>query len=270
MRDVAATLGMSVRRVRSYAAFVSPARGARGELRFSFQDLVLLRTAKELVEARVPAVRIRRALAKLKEELPGGRPLSAVRIVADGRSVAVRDGETTWNPESGQVLFGFAVADLATKAAPAARRSAAAARRKERELDAEEWYALGWDLEAVAPSEARDAYRRAVELDPRHADAHVNLGRLLHEAGEVRAAERHYRVALDADPEHPTATFNLAVALEDLGRREEAIAAYERALACEPDHADAHFNVARLLEEAGRTAAALRHLKAYRKLLLGR
>lgn len=270
MRDVAGMLGMSEGRVRTYAAYLSPARGRRGEFRFSFQDLVLLRTAKELVEARVPATRIRRAIAKLREKLPGGRPLSGVRIIADGRGVAVQDGETTWNAESGQTLFGFAVADLATKAAPAAKRSAAAAREAENALDAAGWYELGYDLEAVAPGEARDAYRRAVELDPGHADAHVNLGRLLHEAGETAAAERHYRVALQLEPAHPTAAFNLGVALEDLGKREQAIAAYERTLEAEPEHGDAHYNLARLQEEAGRTAAALRHLKAYRKLLLGR
>jgi Tfp pilus assembly protein PilF len=269
VRDVAGMLRMSEGRVRAYAAFLSTSRGSRGEYRFSFQDLVLLRTAKELVEARVPAARIRRALAKLKPMLPGGRPLSGMRIVADGRGVAVLDGETAWNTESGQALFGFAVADLATKAAPAARRSAAAA-REESGLDASGWYDLGYDLEAVAPAEARDAYRRAVELDPHHAGAHVNLGRLLHEAGEVVAAERHYRIALELDPANATAAFNLGVALEDMGKREDAVAAYEKTLEAEPDHGDAHYNLARLHEKAGRTAAAFRHLKAYRKVLLGR
>lgn len=270
VRDVASALGMSEARVRAYAAFLSPGRGRRREYRFSFQDMVLLRTAKELVQARVPAARIKKAISKLKESLPGGRPLSGVRIVADGRGVAALEGETAWNVESGQSLFAFAVAEVATKAAPAARRSAAAAREKEETLDAEAWYALGYDLEAVAPRDARDAYRRAVELDPGHADAHVNLGRLLHEAGEVRAAESHYRIALDADPFHATATFNLGVALEDLGRGDDAVAAYEKTLEAQPDHADAHYNLASLHEKAGRKADAIRHLKAYRMLLLGR
>ena len=49
-RDVAKMLGLSVAQVRSYArlGFVEAQRGPRGELRFSFQDLVLLRTARGL------------------------------------------------------------------------------------------------------------------------------------------------------------------------------------------------------------------------------
>ena len=83
-------------------------------------------------------------------------------------------------------------------------------------------------LEATAPNEARDAYRRALELNPAHADAHVNLGRLLQEAGAPPAAVEQYRAALEADGGHATAAFNLGAALEDLGRKREAIAAYQK------------------------------------------
>ena len=42
------------------------------------------------------------------------------------------------------------------------------------------------------------------------------------------------------------------------------------AITADPAAADAHFNLARLYEKAGQDAAAIRHLKAYRKLTLGR
>src|SRR5207302_1264151 len=131
---------------------------------------------------------------------------------------------------------------------------------------AKDWHALGLELEVAAPIEARDAYRRALELDAHHADAHVNLGRLLHEQGLVEEAERHYRLALRESPEHATAAFNLGIALEDLGRPADAIDAYRAALATDPRLADAHYNVARLYEKAGKKAAALRHLSSYRRL----
>src|SRR6267154_1299541 len=53
-REVSRMLGLSVGQLRSYvrAGFLKPARGPRGELRFNFQDLVLLRTAQGLVGAR--------------------------------------------------------------------------------------------------------------------------------------------------------------------------------------------------------------------------
>ena len=270
-RDVARLLGLTVAQVRGFArdGFLTPSpagRRGRGALQFSFQDLVILRTAKALVAAHIPTRRIRRALKRLRLELPRGRSLAELRIVADGDRIVVSDGETAWNPESGQTHLDFAVSDLATRAAPIARRTAQAARAAEGDFDADDWYELGLELEAVEPAEARDAYRRALELDAHHAHAHVNLGRLLHEEGLVEEAERHYRLALRENPEHATAAFNLGIALEDLDRPADAVEAYRAALAVDPRLADAHYNVARLYEKAGKKAAALRHLSIYRRI----
>ena len=267
-KDVAKLLGLTVAQVRAFArdGFLAPARGRGRDLQFSFQDLVILRAAKALVAARIPTSRIRRALKKLRLELPRGRSLAELRIVAEGDRIVVSDGYTAWNPESGQLSIDFAVADLASRAAPIARRTAQAARRAEDDFDAAGWYELGLELEAVAPVEARDADRRALELDAQHADAHVNLGRLLHEQGLVEEAARHYRQALRESPDHATAAFNLAIALEDLDRPADAIEAYRAALSTDPRLADAHYNVARLYEKVGKKAAALRHLGTYRRL----
>ncbi len=266
--DVARLLGLSVAQIRAYtrAGFLSPARTARGDLRFTFQDLVLLRAAKGLLAARIPAARIRGSLRRLKQQLPRGRALSELRITAEGHRVVARDGGVAWNPESGQLVLDFDVATLAHRAAPLARRQAAAARRAEDDLDADQWFELGLELEVSAPAEARDAYRRALELDPHHADAHVNLGRLLQETGRAEEAETHYRAVLVDHPDHATAWFNLAVAQEDLRRTGEAIKSYNEAVAADRRLADAHFNLARLYEQTGKRAAALRHLSKYRLL----
>jgi len=267
-RDVARLLGLTLAQVRAFTrdGFLTPGRGPRGEPLFSFQDLVILRAAKGLVAARIPTLRIRRALRRLKAQLPRGRSLAELRIAAEGERIVVTDGERTWSPESGQIHLDFAVSDLATKAAPVARRTARAAQAVEEDLDATDWYELGLELEAVAPSEARDAYRRALELDAHHADAHVNLGRLLHAQGMVAEAEQHYRLALRDSPQHATAAFNLGIAFEDMGRIPDAIEAYRMAIAADPRLADAHFNVARLYEKVGKKAAALRHLSSYKRL----
>ncbi len=267
-RDVARLLGLTVAQVRAFArdGFFTPGRGPRGELRFSFQDLVILRTAKGLVAARIPTRRMRRALRRLRAQLPRGRSLAELRIAAEGDRIVVSDGEATWSVDSSQTQLDFAVSDLATRAAPIARRTARAAQALDQDLGAEDWYELGLELEAVAPLEARDAYRRALELDTHHVDAHVNLGRLLHEQGLLEEAERHYRQALRQNPDHATAAFDLGIALEDRDRVTDAIEAYRLALAADPKLADAHFNVARLYEKTGKKAAALRHLSIYRRL----
>lgn len=136
--------------------------------------------------------------------------------------------------------------------------------------DAETWFRLACELEEDDPGAARDAYARALALDSRHADARINLGRLLHTEGLLAEAEAHYRAALAVRPDDATAAFNLGVVLEDLERRDEAIAAYEQALASDPGYADAHYNLARLHEDRGDRAAALRHLRVYRRLTQGR
>jgi tetratricopeptide (TPR) repeat protein len=262
VRQVSEMLGLSPARIRAYASkgFLTPERGERGELRFGFQDLVLLRTAGELNAARIPQRKVRRILERLRDQLPDGRSLSAIRIAADGHRVVVRDGDAVWNPESGQSLFDFSVRELADRASPFMKE------RQEEDLGADGWYELGCDLELADLEAAQAAYERAIDLNPSHADAHVNLGRLLHERRAPAAAEKHYRAALRVDPDHETAAFNLGVALEDLGRVREAIEMYQEALRVDPDNSDAHYNLAGLLEKRGDKAHALRHLKEYARL----
>jgi len=261
-------LGMSSGELRGYvrAGFLAPERGPRGELRFSFQDLVFLRTARGLTEARLPPRRIRRALSSLRERLPEGRPLTGVRLGVDGTRIVVEDGTGRWQPESGQILLDFEIGELAQRGSPTLRAEFGEERAAETELTAEEWFECACELESGSPEEAIAAYRRALELDPAHADAHVNLGRLLHEAGDAASAATHYEAALSSRPEDAVAAFDLGVALEDLRQLPEALLAYQKAVRLDPKNADAHFNAAALAERLGRTAEALGHLQAYRKL----
>ena len=270
--DVTKMLGLSSRQVRTFveAGLLSPRRDKQGDFLFNFQDLVLLRTAKGLIDAEIPTRRVRTALEKVKDQLPKGRPLTGVQVFADGKRVVVQQGTELWNPESGQAQFNFEVASLAEKAAPFMRQAAAAARENPDELEAEDWYELACDLELATTEEARDAYRRTLELDPDHADAHLNLGRLLHEEGEFAAAEKHYRHALHARPDDATAVFNLGVVLQDLQRSDEAIEAYKSAIKIDADYADAYYNLSGLFEELGQTDLAIRHFKTYKKLVESR
>ena len=266
--EISKLLGLSAARIRGFVdeGFLEPAIDEDGEDRFSFQDLVLLRAAKGLIEAKIPPRKIHSALRNLHEQLPRGRPVTGVRIAAVGSDVVVRDDDAVWNPESGQALFDFTVSELAEQTAPLQRRMAEEAETQGDALSAQDWYELGSELEVSDPAAARRAYLKVLELDPHHVDAHLDLGRSLHENGELSEAQKHYRAALESSPRDTTALFNLGVALHDLGRLQAAKDQYEKTLEIDPEHADALFNVAQIYEETGDKPSALRYLKRYRAL----
>jgi tetratricopeptide (TPR) repeat protein len=263
--EVAKILGLSASTIRScaHAGLLAPTRERGGHLRWTFQDVLLLKTTRGLLDARVPAGRIRRMLTSLRRQLPGDQALSSVTIYADGRRVVAWDGAARWQPDSGQFLFNFEAAAVTEPAAPP-RPAAAPAGAGQR--TAEEWFDLGCELEASSPDEAQQAYAQALALDPSLADAHVNLGRLRHQAGEVALAESHYRAAIGLIPGDAIAHFNLAGLLEETARAREAVEAYQRALAADPDFADAHYNLGLLLDSLGRRTGAMSHLRAARRL----
>jgi tetratricopeptide (TPR) repeat protein len=267
--EIARMLELPRRRVRDLArsGIVSPERGPRNEYRFSFADLVVLRTARDLLAAGVPFLRVRRALRHLREQLPADRPLTGLRILANGRRVIVQEGLEQRDAETDQILLDFRIEELVAMAAPMSTPDFDSDRIDEAGMSAQDWYELACELETFSLENALEAYGATLQLDPDHADAHINLGRLRHEQGELARAEEHYRTALAVRPHDVTALYNLGVALEDQSRLREARNAYREVLLGDPDHADAHFNLAGVLERTGRKSEAVRHLKAYRDLV---
>jgi Flp pilus assembly protein TadD/DNA-binding transcriptional MerR regulator len=321
---------------------LSPETGPGGRYEFTFQQLLLMRTTRGLLEAGIPARRVRRVWTSLRRQLSDDLPLTSIRILANGDRAVVWDGTSRWQPDSGQFLLDFDAGEVAESAGgaagesaepasiaaaapggapsvrpwkaaatePAAERPAALAsgqraafaagrslgaerpgamegsrgaegsrvaersRAAERTraaaeapaLTAEQWFHLGCELESTSPIEARQAYLHALAADPGYADAHLNLGRLHHEEGELGKAEAYYRSASRCAPDDATCHFNLAVLLEDRGRAEEAVFAYEQAIARDPEFADAHYNLGLLLEGKGRRADAMKHLMEARRL----
>lgn len=265
--EVARVLNVTPIRVRTMvrAGLCRPGRHGRA-FQFTFQDLVLLRTAHGLYRSGVPARRIKRALGELLRQLPAERPLSGMRVYADGQRVVVREGRQAWQPDSGQQVFVFAVDDLARRSrvvVPAGRRTAKTVGR--RSENAQDWFDRGLDLEIDDPRAARAAYQRALALDPEMSDAYVNLGRLMHQLGDLAVAATMYRKAIERSDDS-VAHYNLALVLEDRNEPREALAHYHHAVRLDPTFADAHFNLGRLLEKAGKPEEALRHLLAYRRL----
>ena len=103
--EVAGLIGFTHDQVRQYVkrGIVEPKRGGRREYRFSFQDVVLLRAAKGLLDHKVPARKAISALTKLKARRQRQRhqaksralPIANWAISVIRRSWAATSG-TTW------------------------------------------------------------------------------------------------------------------------------------------------------------------------------
>jgi len=265
VREVEKLLGLprSVVRALVDAGFVAPERGPRNAWRFSFQDLIVLRTARALRAANVPKRRILRALTELRRRLPESMPLSGLSIGAVADQVVVREGGERWQAESGQYLLSFEGDPDA-----GALRILEAARPDERAPHAAD-AATDYDDDATGEENAEAAvraYQRALMNDPTRPDARINLGRLLHELGRYDEAERVYRGADAELAADPLLQYNLGVLLDDMERKSEAVLAYETALQGDPDFADCHYNLALLYEELNEPRSALRHLAQYHRL----
>ena len=262
VREVEKLLGLSRSTIRALvgAGFVSPQRGPRNAWRFSFQDLIALRTAQALVQANISAKRITRSLRQLRASLPASMPLSGLSIAALADRVVVREGARRWQADSGQYLLSFEGDPVNGSLSVISRP----------EPDADDMLERASALEAIDLEAAIDAYRRAIAADPGLMEAYVNLGRLLHEAGRLEDAELVYRSGAAFHPDEALLLFNRGVLLSDLGRKSEALQAYEAALRARPRFTDCLYNLALLCAELERPRDAIRHMAHYRRLTSGR
>jgi tetratricopeptide (TPR) repeat protein len=267
-KDLERLFGLPASAVRALARAgnIQPVRRS-GRLHYSFHDLVVLRTASALRTAKISSQRINKTLQELRSALPEGSALNKISLTALGNRIAIREGQTLRESESGQYALALEIVEEKGRLHVISRQDAAPKAEERRPGtggDPEASYARGLALEDSNPRAAQQAYESCLEADPGHLEARINLGRLLHLAGRFAEAERVYRVGAKADP---FIAFNLAVVLEDLNREPDAIIAYREALALDPQFADAHFNLARLYERAQDPKASLRHLLAYRRMM---
>ena len=256
VRDVERVLRLSRSTIRGLieGGFVTPARGPRQQYRFSFQDLIVLRAARALIEAKVSRKRIRRSLEDLRKHLPETMPLSGLSISAVGDRVVVRDGTSHFQVDDGQYVLGLDVSVEKGVLRVVERRPEPA----KNEDEIHDWFGQALELEETSPQEAIKAYERAVADDASNVAAWINWGRLLHEQNRLADAEKIYRRALDQCGTDPLLLFNLGVLLEDLGEANAALETYRSAIEEDPNLADGHFNLARLYEAQGQPQHGLR------------
>lgn len=72
-------------------------------------------------------------------------------------------------------------------------------------------------------TKAFDCFTRALEQDPRHFEAHYNLGNLYFEQDDICMARLHYELASEISPAFPNLYFNLGLVLVLSEEKEKAI-----------------------------------------------
>jgi tetratricopeptide (TPR) repeat protein len=233
------------------------ARKEKGAHFYDFRDLIGLRTVKQLVEEGVPANRLRRALAALREKLSQVQaPLAELRVFSDGKDILVERGGARLEPLSGQFVLNFETRELHERVRVMAGRNA------------DEWLATALQYEADGKTRAQaiDAYDQALCVDPRKLDALLNCGTLCYEDGNLKKAAEYFRRVLEIDPENALAHFNLGSVLEETGRPEAARLHLRQAVRLDANYPDAHYNLAFVCEKLGAYAEAQQHWEAYVRL----
>lgn len=265
--DVERVLRLSRSTIRGLinTGFVRPARGVRREYRFSFQDLIVLRAARSLLQSKVSRRRIRSSLEDLRRHLPETMPLSGLSICAVGDRVVVREGKSRWQVDDGQYVLGLDVSVEGGVLHVVDRKEETPAEPEPPHTP--DWFEKALQLESTDRRAALSAYEHAVKEDEGNIAAWTNWGRLLHEQGDLKAAEKIYRRALEHCGADSLLMFNFGVLLEDQGKTSAAVEAYQTAIGEDPSLADCHYNLARLYEALGKPQHAIRHLGQYRRLV---
>jgi tetratricopeptide (TPR) repeat protein len=152
-----------------------------------------------------------------------------------------------------------------SKTAKARQEEAIAAYRKAIELDPKDatvHYNLGFVLfEHGNLDEAIDAYHKAIELDPKHAAAYCNLGLALRLKRKLDESIAACRKAIELDSKNANAHNILGMAFEAQGKVDDAIAAYRKAIELDPKFADPHNNLGNALGAQGKFEEAIVHFR---------
>ena len=267
VRDVAKLFGLTAGRLRYWEKSAFIARSARvgDKLFYSFEDLISIRAAKELLDEGIALQSVRRNIEALRASLPRvARPLSALRIVADGGSLLVRDDHGAYEPATGQLQLDFEVSALRDDVVRVLRRGS----KPSNFALAYQHYLEGCRLaeEESGFERAEAAYKRAIELDPSLSNAFTNLGNLMYRRGQLAEAEGYYARALQLDPDQPEAFYNLGFLSFERGDVAAAVLNFKRALQSDPSFADAHFNLGMALLDDGQREEAKGHFQTYLRL----
>ena len=264
--DVTRILRVNARQLAAWerASLLSPASS------YTFFDLLQVKKVRDLCATHVRPIEIRESLVAMQKQAAGmENPLLEASAFPSGRHrVAFRHEGRLLEPIAGQFVFDFSPNEKVVASVPVTRSAGPPTPGELVSSDVATLFTRGVALEEDPrnQTQAIAVYERVLELDPKHAAAHINLGTLYYNRQDYRAAEDHYRRAVEIDPRYALAHFDLGNVLDETGRVAEAIETYLTALQLAPTYADAHYNLALAYEKGKEPRKALKHWQAYAKL----
>jgi TolB-like protein/DNA-binding winged helix-turn-helix (wHTH) protein/Tfp pilus assembly protein PilF len=124
------------------------------------------------------------------------------------------------------------------------------------------WWRGIWGAKTVKEVQvpASAAARKALELDPRLAEAHVSMGRIKYHNWDWSGAEKDFGRALELDPNNLDAHFFNAMLFMALGRLPESVAHIQKAEQLDPLSSTVQSGFGRVLYRARRFEEAIPHL----------
>jgi protein O-mannosyl-transferase len=123
------------------------------------------------------------------------------------------------------------------------------------------WFNLGGARRKTDRAGAREAFLKAIQLQPVFPEAYYNLGIIEQENGDANLGVVYFQKAIDQQPTYWPAWNNLGNAMFSLGQRERAAVAFERTLSLNPDYWPAQYNFAVLLFTTGKFEQAITRLR---------
>lgn len=112
------------------------------------------------------------------------------------------------------------------------------------------------------PDQARQAFEKAIAIDPSFAAAGISLADIMREQGDEAGAEQILRKSLEASPKSAAVEYALGLSLIRQKRTAEGMASLAAAAAHSPDDPHLSYALAVAMHDSGRPADAIQALKS--------
>jgi len=256
-RAAARILAVSPERIRYWVRrrLILPAAQRGRRYRFVFNDLILMRMAKELLPSRRHLQPLQRCVERVRALVEPARPLTALRLEHDDGVILVRQGDVIFEAQSGQLRLPFGRPRTAGKV----EERFGPARVRERFEEARR-------IAEDDPFRALTLYSDLLGREPRNFELHTRMAALLEREGDLASALRHLLGAAVLMPANAEVHLRLGLLYRKRNENENALQSLLRAIECDPLSIEAHRNLAELYEKLGRKREAMRHLSTLHRL----